>query len=66
MARWRWMRRRDAEAEGVVVGKKKLIAMPEDLPSERWEEEWIEGGFFKCMDSENMNICTEQFWFVEN
>jgi len=34
VARWRWMRRRDAEAEGVVVGKKKLIAMPEDLPSE--------------------------------
>jgi hypothetical protein len=41
LARWRWMGRRDAEAEGVVVGKKKLIAMAEDLRSESWEEDWL-------------------------
>lgn len=34
VARWRWMGRRDAEGEGVVVAK-KLIVMAEDLPSER-------------------------------
>jgi hypothetical protein len=35
------MRRRDAEAEAVVVGNKKLVAMAEDLTSASREEEWL-------------------------